>query len=126
MSFILDNLPILLGYLFGAGGFFAFLFERKKNKAVTQGVVADANEKEIDNGGKVVDLYKNALDDLENRYEKKYNEITALFDRKIKVLEDEIKLKNKFISSLKRELRERDIEIKKLKEAAENDGNSTK
>lgn len=136
MNFIQENIGQILGYLFGAGGLSAFLFERRKNTAVTKGVEADADAKEINNGTKVIDLYKEALDDLQNRYEKRYNEISemfekkyqlmrdemqqleASFERKNKLLEDEIKLKNKFISSLKRELRERDAEIKRLKAQA--------
>lgn len=136
MNFIAEHLPQILPYLFGAGGIGAFFIERRKNKAVTKGVEADVDSKEINNNSKVIDLYKEALDDLQNRYEKRYNEISemfekkyqmmrdemqqleASFERKNKLLEDEIKLKNKFISSLKRELRERDNEIKRLKEEA--------
>lgn len=103
MSFIQENIGQILGYLFGAGGISAFIFERKKNKAETKIVEADATEKEIGNSSKVVDLYKQALDDLENRYEKKYQEVTALYERKIKVLEDEIKILNRRIIELKKE-----------------------
>lgn len=134
MNYVLENLPTLLGYLFGAGGVFAFISERKKNKAVASGLEADADSKEIDNSSKVVDLYKEALDDLQNRYEKRYNEVAEMFEkkyqmmreemqqledsfeRKNKLLEDEIKLKNKFIASLRREIRERDAKIKLLEE----------
>ena len=136
MNFITENLPTILGYLFGGGTLTAYFFERKKNKAIAKGVEADAETKEINNGSKVIDLYKEALDDLQNRYEKKYVETSEMwerkygmmqdemhqletsFQRKNKLLEDENKLKNKFISSLKREIRERDNEIKRLKEAA--------
>lgn len=103
MNILTDNLALILTSLFGAGGFFAFLFERKKNKAITKGVEADADAKEINNGSKVIDLYKQALDDLENRYEKKYQEITALYERKMKVLEDEIKLHKRVVTMLKKE-----------------------
>ena len=119
MNFIQENIGQILGYLFGAGGVFAFIFERRKNKAETKGVEADAETKEINNSGKVVDLYKQALDDLEGRYEKKYQEITALYERKIKVLESEIKLHKRIITDLKRE----NLELRnKLKDA----NNSTK
>lgn len=143
MNYILENIPLLLGYLFGAGGLFAFISERKKNKAVASGLEADADSKEIDNGAKIIIQYKEALEDLPVRYEQKYQEMATLWEKKVqmlldeiaqleksyqrktKLLEDEIKLKNKFISSLKREIRERDNEIKKLKEAAINGGNGT-
>jgi hypothetical protein len=118
MNFILDNFTIILGYLFGAGGVSAFFFERRKNKAVTKGVEAEVTTKELNNSGKVVDLYKAALDDLELRYEKKYQEITALYERKIKVLESEIKLHKRIISDLKKE----NLELRrKLKDASNSD-----
>lgn len=119
MNFIQENIGQILSYLFGAGGALAFIFERRKNKAVTKGVEADAEAKEIHNGGKVIDLYKQALDDLENRYEKKYQEITALYERKMKVLEDEIKLHKRVVTMLKKENTEL---IRQLKDA----NNSTK
>ncbi|MEO8236408.1 MAG: hypothetical protein ABI549_13405 [Flavobacterium sp.] len=44
-----------------------FITKRKQN--------ADINTTEIDNGSKVVSLYKDALDDLSTRYEKKYIDV---------------------------------------------------
>jgi len=43
-------------------------FTKRKNNA-------DATTTEIDNGAKVVDLYKSALDDLPVRYEERYKHI---------------------------------------------------
>lgn len=103
VELIQGNIITIISTLFGGGGVIAYLFERRKNKAVTKGVEADANSKEIDNSSKVVDLYKTALNDLENRYEKKYKEITELYERKIKVLQDEIRLHKRYSTSLKRE-----------------------
>ena len=66
-----------------------FFTKRKQN--------ADVNTTEIDNGSKVVSLYKNALDDLSSRYEKKYldvenqaKNIEILFVNKEKLLLQEI------------------------------------
>jgi hypothetical protein len=103
MNFITENIALIISTIFGGGGLAAYFFERKKNNAVTKGVEADATTKEIDNGGKVIDLYKQALDDLENRYEKKYQEINSLYERKIKVLEDEIRLHKRMNTALKKE-----------------------
>lgn len=132
IQFLTDNFSTILLALFGSGSFTMFFFERRKNKAIAKGAEAEAESKEIDNGNKVIDLYKKALDDLPNRYEFKYNEMAKLwekkatmlkdeiaqlensFKRKIKLLEDEIKLKNSFIRSLKKELKDRDAEIIKL------------
>jgi archaellum component FlaC len=71
-----------------------FIARRKNN--------ADATTTEIDNGSKVVDLYKSALDDLGKRYEDKYNHveqmsknISDLFDSKEKTLLQEIEYHKK-------------------------------
>jgi hypothetical protein len=136
MNFIVDNLALILTTIFGGGTLTAYIFERRKNKAITKGVEADVDTKEIKNTSIIITQYKEALEDLPVRYEQKYQEMAKLWEKKVgmllqeinqlensyqrksKLLEDEIKLKNKFISSLKREIRERDIEIKRLKEAA--------
>lgn len=44
---------------------------RRKNNA-------DATTTEIDNGAKVVDLYKDALNDLPSRYEEKYKHVQEM------------------------------------------------
>ncbi|MCT4698088.1 hypothetical protein [Tenacibaculum haliotis] len=144
LQFIQENLSQILGYTLGTGGVVMAIIERRKNTAITKGVEADVESKEIDNGSKVIDMYKKALDDLPNRYEKKYQETSELWERKFqmmtqemtqlegayqrknKLLEDEIKLKNKFISSLKRELREKDNENRLLKQQLKDANNSTK
>lgn len=71
-----------------------FIARRKNN--------ADATTTEIDNGAKVVDLYKSALDDLSVRYEDKYKHveqmsknISDLFDAKEKTLLQEIEYHKK-------------------------------
>lgn len=68
---------------------------RKKQKV-------DLSSTEIENGSKLVTLYKDALDDLGNRYEKKYcdlekqaKNIQLLFERKEELLEKEIELHKK-------------------------------
>ncbi|ALU74273.1 hypothetical protein [Tenacibaculum finnmarkense] len=143
VSFIQENIGEILSYTLGAGGVGMAILERRKNNAITKGVEADVESKEIDNGSKVIDMYKSALDDLPIRYEKKYQETSQLWERKFQMmteemsqlessykrknnlLEDEIKLKNKFILSLKRELREKDTENKLLKKQLKDANNST-
>lgn len=72
------------------GGFVAWIFTRKKTNA-------EVDTTEIDNGDKVIKRYKDALDDLEVRYEKKYlhleqmsRNIESLFEKKEQVLAQEI------------------------------------
>ena len=66
-----------------------FFTKRKQN--------VDINTTEIDNGSKVVKLYKDSLDDLGERYQKKYldielqaKNIAILFENKEKLLMQEI------------------------------------
>ncbi|MCI2229591.1 hypothetical protein MC378_10465 [Polaribacter sp. MSW13] len=103
MDFITDNLVLIFTTIFGGGTLTAYIFERKKNQALTKGVEADVDSKDIQNGKDVVSMYKEAMDDLNHRYEKKFNDIVEMYDRKMKVLEDEIKLHKRMNTALKKE-----------------------
>lgn len=77
------------------GGFVGWFFTRKKQKADTTTI-------EIDNGSKVVGIYKDALDDLPSRYEEKYKHIQEmalnvekLFEKKEQILLQEIEYHKK-------------------------------
>ena len=94
--------------VFGTGGLLGYFFERRKR-------MADAESKEINNGQQVVNLYKETLDDLSIRYENKFNEITELYERKIQVLEDEIKAHKRLVSTLKKETTDLRRQIRELK-----------
>lgn len=72
------------------GGFVAWFFTRRKTSV-------EVDTTEIDNGDKVIKRYKDALDDLEVRYENKYlhleqmsKNIESLFEKKEQVLTQEI------------------------------------
>ena len=95
-------------------GFGGWFFGRRKSNAEASIVEADYESKEIDNGGKIVSMYKEAIDDLGNRYEKKYQEVAAIYDKKIEILEAEIKLQKQIISGLKKENSELKQRIKEL------------
>lgn len=114
MGFLQNYGVQIFGALFGAGGIAAYVFERKKNRAITKGVEADSQSKEISNVAAVADLYKAALDDLENRYQKKYTEIESLYEKKIKMLSDEIKIHKRHNTALRKEnleLRRKNAEL---------------
>jgi hypothetical protein len=77
------------------GGLIGWFFTRKKQNA-------EVSTTEIDNGGKVVELYKSALDDLPARYEEKYKHIEEmaqnvekLFEKKEAILLQEIEYHKK-------------------------------
>ncbi len=100
--------------LFGAGGLFGFLTERRKRKA-------DVKTKELSNIEKIFSLYDKSMSDLEDRrnkkaeeiqniceqkinmLEKKANDLQILYEKKVKLLEDEIRQQKRKINSLKRE-----------------------
>ncbi|MGB0869464.1 MAG: hypothetical protein ACPGSD_07690 [Flavobacteriales bacterium] len=82
------GITTLIGAFSSAGWF----FERRKRNALAESVETENEGKIIDNRAKEVDLYKAALDDLGDRYEKRFLEVEKLFKRKIQVLEDEIQL----------------------------------
>ncbi len=84
-------------------GLAGFIFGRRKQNAETETIEAENTGKEIDNADKLVKLYKDALDDLGNRYEAKFKEFSDLAERKVKLLEDEINLHKRINAQLKEE-----------------------
>ncbi|PKP26193.1 MAG: hypothetical protein CVU03_05000 [Bacteroidetes bacterium HGW-Bacteroidetes-2] len=71
-----------------------WIFNKKSQKE-------DTRAKVIQNEISLADAYKKQLDDLEVRYEKKFVEIVTMYDRKVRVLEDEITLLNRKVKMLK-------------------------
>lgn len=97
------------------GGFTAWFFTRKK-----QSVEVDTTE--IDNGDKVIKRYKDALDDLEIRYQNKYNHleemsknIEDLFIKKEQVLFQEITYHKKQAALYKKMYDDKNREFNKYK-----------
>ena len=93
----------------GGTGYFTFIFAKSKYKQEVEKLRFEALQAQklaettdIENGSKVVDLYKDALDDLGIRYEEKYKHveemsrnISDLFDAKEKTLLQEIEYHKK-------------------------------
>jgi hypothetical protein len=65
------------------GGLINWIFNKRKEKATV-------TTTEIENGSNVVKMYKDALDDLPPRYEKKFNDLNELFEQKVQILKEEI------------------------------------
>ncbi|MEN5434085.1 hypothetical protein ABE545_10620 [Sphingobacterium faecium] len=84
-----------------------WIFNRKKDSTEVEG-------KEIDNDIKLADYYKVMLDDLQTRYEKKYQDIEALYENKERILKDEIALLNRKVKMLKTENMELRKRVKEL------------
>lgn len=118
----------LLGFVFGGGGLLMWFLEKRKYNETIAGMkianeerILDNEKKQIDIDDKVIDRYKVALDDLGTRYEDKFKDVTDVYERKIKLLEEEINLRERIILSLKRENRDLKSRIKLL----ENENKST-
>lgn len=84
----------------GVGAFLTKLVDWIFNK---RSVKADVKAKDIDNEVKLAEYYKTMLDDLNLRYEAKYNDIVSLYESKEKVLKDEINLLKRSVKDLKAE-----------------------
>lgn len=111
----LINQIILLLATTGIGGFGGWFWTRKKMNA-------EATGSEIDNGSKVVQLYKDALDDLGARYELKYQHleqmsknIENLFSNKEKMLQQELELLRKQVALYKKMYDDKVREFNKYK-----------
>jgi len=94
-------------------GFTGWFWGRRKSDAEALTIEVDAKGKEIDNEIKLSSTYKDMLDDLGTRYEKKYSDIVALYEQKASIMQDEINLlksKNKMLTQENTALR------KKIKE----------
>lgn len=116
------NQIIILTATGSVGGFFGWFFTRKKQDVEVVGMVVDNEVKEIDKDSKVVELYKNALDDLSVRYEAKYREIEvrhsniqSLFDKKEKILQQELELLKKQVALYKKMYDDKVKEFNKYK-----------
>ncbi|MRX40409.1 hypothetical protein GJU43_14065 [Flavobacterium sp. LC2016-23] len=99
----------------GSTGYFTFLFTRAKNRQDVEKLKIEivqaqkaAISTEIDNDIKLSGHYKEILDDLKQRYEYRYKEFEDILNRKISMLEEELKLKD-------RKIRLQQLEITQLK-----------
>lgn len=106
IQILIDNAASIIGYLLGGGGLLMWFFEKRKYNQVVVGMESENKAKEIENDSKKVQLYKDILDDLSIRYENKYKDLEAAYERKTKLLEEEISLKERIISNLKKEVRD--------------------
>lgn len=84
-------------------GLAGFIFGRRKQNAETETIEVNNDTIEISNADKIVGMYQKTLDDLQTRYEAKFKEITALYEEKIKLMQDEIGVLKRTIKQLKEE-----------------------
>lgn len=94
---------------------FTYLFMRSKYKIEVLQAKENAETTAIDNDIKLSGHYKDILDDLTSRYEKRYQEFEDMMNRKFKLLEDELKLKDKKIKLQQDEIRQLMKEVNTLR-----------
>jgi len=111
----------------GATGYLSFLFARSKYKQEVEKIkveVLQARESAdtiaIDNDIKLSGHYKEILDDLKSRYEIRYKEFEDLMNRKVLLLEEELKIKDRKIKLQRQEIIELKKENRILKANAKN------
>lgn len=101
------------------GGFSGWFFRRRYENATAEEKEADAKSKEIDNDIKLANYYKDMLDDLGSRYEKKYADIVSIYDQKAALQQEEISL----LKSHKKMLLQENAALKKIIKQYENENN---
>lgn len=106
----MNELILTITGLFSAlgTGFIGWFFGRRKT-------LAEAVGTEIDNDVKLSSHYKEILDDLKMRYETRYKEFEDMMNRKVKLLEEEIQLKDRKIKLQRQEIFELRKENRTLK-----------
>lgn len=83
VDFVQEHLGTALGLF--VGGLAKWFWDKYNPKEK-----AEVTTTEIENGTKVVELYKDALDDLGTRYENKFKELNDLWEKKTQILKEEI------------------------------------
>jgi len=114
MEVILNNITLFLTAI-GGTGFFTFLFTKSKYQVDVLQAKENAETTAIDNDIKLSGHYKEILDDLKSRYESQYKEFEDSMNRKIELLEEEIRLKDRKIKLQQQEINELKKENKILK-----------
>jgi hypothetical protein len=105
MDAIINNIGLLLGAV-GGTGFFTFLFTKSKYQVDVLQAKENAETTAIDNDIKLSGHYKEILDDLKSRYESQYKEFEDSMNRKVELLEEEIRLKDRKIKLQLQEINE--------------------
>jgi hypothetical protein len=104
----------------GGTGYFTFLFAKSKYKVEVLQARENAETTAIENDIKLSGHYKEILDDLKSRYEIRYKEFEDLMNRKVSLLEEELKIKDRKIKLQQQEIIELKKENRILKANAKN------
>lgn len=119
----MDNILVWISSILtaiGGTGYFTFLFAKSKYKVEVLQAKENAETTAIDNDIKLSAHYKEILDDLKSRYETRFKEFEDTMLRKVSLLEEEIKIKDRKIKLQQQEIVELKKENKILKANAKN------
>lgn len=119
MDNIISQIVVLLTAI-GGTGLFTFLQTKKKYTIEVLQAKENAETTAIENDIKLSGHYKEILDDLKSRYENRYKEYEDSINRKVKLLEEENRLKDRKIKLQQQEINELKKENKILKDNAKN------
>jgi len=89
-DFLLNHLDQLISFVALAisGGLW---IDTKKKKAELKSMQANAKGADADATQKIVDLYQEAIDDLEKRYKKRYEELDAFYKERLENMKKTIR-----------------------------------
>ena len=111
----------------GGTGYFTFLFAKAKNRQDIEKLKIEIVQAKkatettsIDNDIKLSAHYKEILNDLKQRYEERYKEFEDIMTRKVSMLEEELKLKDRKIRLQQMEINELKKENRTLRNHANN------
>ena len=119
----MNDIALFIGSILTAitgTGYFTFLFAKSKYKVEVLQAKENAETTAIDNDIKLSGHYKEILDDLKERYEIRYKEFEDLMNRKVDMLEEELRLKDRKIKLQQQEITELKKENRILKLNANN------
>ena len=119
----MDQIILWIGSILTAitgTGYFTFLFAKSKYRVEVLQAKENAETTSIENDIKLSGHYKEILDDLKSRYEIRYKEFEDLMNRKVLLLEEELKIKDRKIKLQQQEIIELKKENRILKSNAKN------
>ena len=99
-QFLIDNIFPILSSLLGGGSFVAYIFERKKNRAMTNQEIAKAAQEEATALTNMRVAYKEFTDDMNQRYDDLSNQVKDL-KKKLTDVTSELGEEKKKYNSLK-------------------------
>lgn len=94
--FVVNNIGTIIGYVFGGGSIYAYLFEKRKNKALTNQEVAKASQEEATALSSMRQAYKEFTEDMNLRYNLLSDEIKTLTKKLTDVSSELNKEKEKY------------------------------